>query len=416
MKILPKLSINQTFSKSIFSSIVLTIFFLIFISFFYLMSPSMENINIIIRALVVIFYGVLFFLMMKTGRISTYRSIFFTTFAVLFVIEFISHLFEIRGSMYLTRAARASLETPFCQRAFLQSLLPMIFSKDVIFPARMTGYGATVTGVAAFWFLTTFTIGRGFCSWVCFFGGLDEGFSKLGGKKKRWNLDKFKYLRYFPFAVLIFSVLTALLTYEPFYCKWICAFKTTTEFAQIVDMKTFFAAVLFIGIFATTVVAFPILTKRRTQCGLICPFGAFQSFFNKTTLYRVVIDITECINCKTCIKECPTFSMTEESLKKGEAGITCSRCGRCIDNCPKNAIDYKIMGIPFTQKDNNFTRDDKKGKWNLYFRSKLNEILDARVFLIMTAFLFGSIIASGFIPVSIQRILNFISTGTLLLN
>ena len=342
MKILPEKSINPVFAKSIFSSILLTFIFTIFVSFFYLVSPSMGNVNFSIRVFVVLFYASLFFLIMRTGNVSKYRSIFFITFAVMFVITFISNLFEIRGTMYLSRATRASLETPFCHRALLQSLLPLIFNKEIVSPSRIAGYGATVAGVAGFWLLTTFTIGKGFCSWVCFFGGLDEGFSKLGGKKKRWNLDKFKNLRYFPFAVLIFTLLAALFTYEPFYCKWLCAFKTTTEFVQIVDMKTFFAAVVFIGIFATTVVAFPILTKKRTQCGLICPFGAFQSFFNKTTLFRVKIDKDRCIKCKKCIAECPVFSITEENLEKGEVGITCNRCGKCIDACPENAIDYKI--------------------------------------------------------------------------
>jgi ferredoxin-type protein NapH len=416
MKIIPKISINPAFSKSIFTSILLTFFFTIFTAFFYLGSPQMEKVNFIIRAFVVLFYSSLFFLMMKSGNISKYRSIFFVTFALMFVITFISNLFEIRGSMYLTRATRASLETPFCHRALLQSLLPVIFNKEIISPARMAGIGASVAGVAGFWFLSTFTIGRGFCSWICFFGGLDEGFTKLGGKKKRWNLDKFKNLRYLPFSILIFIMLAALFTYEPIYCKWFCAFKTTTEFVQIVDMKTFFAAVLFIGIFATTVVAFPILTKKRTQCGLICPFGAFQSFFNKTTIFRVKIDKERCIKCKKCISECPNFSITEDNLEKGEVGITCNRCGKCIDACPKNAIDYKILGIPFTQRDKYFTRDENKAKWKLNLRNKLNEILDARVFLIFTAYLFGTVIASGYIPESIQRILNLITKGTLLLN
>jgi ferredoxin-type protein NapH len=416
MRIIPEIKSNPAFSKSIFTSVLLTFFFTIFTAFFYLGSPSMVKIDFTIRIIVVLFYSSLFFLMMRSGNISKYRSIFFVTFAVLFVISFIANLFEIRGSMYLTRATRASLEVPFCHRAFLQTLLPAIFNQEIIFPARMGGAGASVAGVAGFWFLTTFTIGKGFCSWICFFGGLDEGFSKLGGKKKRWNLDKFKNIRYMPFAVLIFAVLAALFTYEPFYCKWLCAFKTTTEFAQIVDMKTFFATVLFISIFATTVVAFPILTKKRTQCGLICPFGAFQSFFNKTTIYRVKIDKEKCIKCKKCISECPSFSITEENLDKGETGITCNRCGRCIDVCPQHAIDYKILGIPFTQKDKYFTRDANKAGWKLYFRSKLNEIFDARVFLIFTAFLFGTVIASGYIPLSIQRIVNFITNGTLLLN
>ena len=94
--------------------------------------------------------------------------------------------------MYLTRATRASLETPFCHRAMLQTLIPAIINKDVIFPARMLGYGATVAGVAGFWFLTTFTIGKGFAAGYAFLADLMKGSVNSAAKKKRWNLTSSK--------------------------------------------------------------------------------------------------------------------------------------------------------------------------------------------------------------------------------
>jgi ferredoxin len=36
--------------------------------------------------------------------------------------------------------------------------------------------------------------------------------------------------------------------------------------------------------------------------------------------------------------------MTKESLTKKEAAMECSRCGRCMDICPKGAIDYRLIG------------------------------------------------------------------------
>ena len=85
MKKIPKITIDKTYSKSFFSSVLLTLIFSLFVSFFYLMSPSMESIDFTIRTAVVLFYTGLFFLMMRTGRISTYRSVFFVSFAFLFV-------------------------------------------------------------------------------------------------------------------------------------------------------------------------------------------------------------------------------------------------------------------------------------------------------------------------------------------
>ena len=33
-----------------------------------------------------------------------------------------------------------------------------------------------------------------------------------------------------------------------------------------------------------------------------------------------------------------------ETLAKGDTAIECSRCGRCMDICPKQAIDYRLIG------------------------------------------------------------------------
>jgi ferredoxin-type protein NapH len=409
-----KIKINKNFAKSVFPSVFLTLIFTLFVSFFYLANPSMQNISFTIRIITVLFYSTLYFMMMKTGNISTYRSTFFVSFAFLFVVSFIAHLFEVRESMYLTRAVRASCETPICHRALLQSLLPMLFNGEIAFPARMSGQAASIASIAGLWFLSMITVGKGWCSWVCFFGGLEEGFSKLGGQKKRWNLDRYKALKYMPFAVLIFILIWAFVAYAPVYCQWFCPFKTTTEFPQIVDMQTFFAAVIFIGIFATTVIAFPILTKKRTQCGLICPFGAFQSIFNKTTIYRISIDKEKCVGCKKCVSECPSFSLSEQDLEKGEPSVTCNRCGTCIDVCPAGAINFRFVGMQTTGHKRSLAERGADVN-DSRFRKCMNEILDARVFWISTALLFGTIVASSFVPEAVQRIIHFITSGSLLL-
>jgi polyferredoxin len=51
---------------------------------------------------------------------------------------------------------------------------------------------------------------------------------------------------------------------------------------------------IFIALFAVLVIALPLLTKKRTQCAFFCPFEAFQSIFNKTSVFDVNIDRTRC--------------------------------------------------------------------------------------------------------------------------
>jgi ferredoxin len=65
------------------------------------------------------------------------------------------------------------------------------------------------------------------------------------------------------------------------------------------------------SLFFALVVALPILSRRRTQCGLFCPMGAFRI--------------------------CPTFSIDAASLDRGVPRLSCCKCGRCVDECPKGA-------------------------------------------------------------------------------
>ncbi len=152
---------------------------------------------------------------------------------------------------------------------------------------------------------------------------------------------------YLPFAVLLIVVLTAAVSLSPTYCTWLCPFKTVTEYVQVTSVKLVVQTVIFLSLFAGLVIVLPILTKRRTQCSLLCPFGAFQSFTNKVNPFDVRIDPDRCVKCGRCIQVCPTFSMDKESVDGGHSRITCVKCGKCVDACPKAAISYHVKGTRF---------------------------------------------------------------------
>ena len=63
------------------------------------------------------------------------------------------------------------------------------------------------------------------------------------------------------------------------------------------------------------VVVLPLLTKKRTQCGLFCPMGAMQCVTNKVNVYDVRIDPDKCSECGHCVRQCPTFSFDASSYK-----------------------------------------------------------------------------------------------------
>jgi len=217
-------------------------------------------------------------------------------------------------------------------------LLPAVLKGVVIFPGAIA-YGAM-------WFLlwmgTSLTIGRGWCSWGCIFGGWDEFFSRLRKKALVKHVDR-KW-RFLPFAVLLAIVLLSAITFHPIYCEWLCPFKVVSEFEAPTSLATKVALGIFPVTFLGLVVALPLLTKKRIQCALFCPFGALQSFFNKVSIFELRIDLDRCSQCKRCLRECPTFSLDEGSLVSGKALMSCTRCGQCVDSCPKGAMSYHIKG------------------------------------------------------------------------
>ena len=331
----------------------------------------------------------IFFLIAYTGRTHKYRSTLFVTYAVCFVLTFIPNLLEMRGSMSISRAELIQGHAPFCHMVIPTTLLPAALSQTIIFPGSMLEGFASIGTMLVLWLGTTIALGRGWCSWGCFYGGLDEGFSKIGRKplvkkiSRKWT--------YLPFAVLLAIVLTSAATLSPTYCGWLCPFKAVTEFEAVTSTTTLVQTVIFVSLFVGLVIVMPILTKRRTQCGLFCPMGAFQSLTNKLNVFDIRIDPDKCVQCGRCEDLCPTFSIDRESIKKGETSITCTKCGRCVDACPKDAISYHIKGTPVGVK------------------SKI-----ARMTFVYPAFLLLATMGSGMVAGATYRMLLLVTTGSII--
>ncbi len=278
----------------------------------------------------------------KMGTGVIYRRIFQTVFAVGFCIAFISDLIAERGSMAITEQAMSNSELPFCHIAIPQVLLPLLVTKNIIFPARISGHYASVASMILIWLVCTLTVGRGWCSWICFYGGWEEGFSHVAKKSRIKLLPKNKELREFHFGFFFFIVLASLCKLACIYCEWFCPFKLVTEFSPVNSVPSLIAAILFIGLFVGLVIILPILTKKRTQCSSLCPFGAFASLTDRFSIFQMKIDTEKCIGCMKCATTCPFSAIDIKTIqnKKGHPEITCAKCGECVSVCPNKAISY----------------------------------------------------------------------------
>lgn len=194
------------------------------------------------------------------------------------------------------------------------------------------------------WMGASLLLGRGWCSWTCFFGGWEDGMTLV--KKKAWKKRFPKVWQYTPFAVLITVALISLLTVSPVYCMWLCPFKGVSEAIEIVSPLGVIQTIIFTLLFIGLVILLPLMSKKRTQCAFLCPFGAMQSLVDKVTPFSVRIIKEKCIKCGKCINVCPMMSIEKDNLETGKVRLNCIKCGRCMDACPEKAITYHIKGTP----------------------------------------------------------------------
>lgn len=385
------------------SSLILCLMMGILIFFFV---PLMSNFSIssMIYAvfLMYLYVRMTFSERKKTGSSAKYRSIFQITFAVGFCIAFIADLYASRGSMAITEGAMSSAEIPFCHIAIPQVLVPLLVTKNIIFPARIAGHYASVASMLLIWLVCTIVLGRGWCSWVCFYGGWEEGFSKVGKKRRINLLPKNKEIREFSFGFFAFIVLASLCELACTYCEWFCPFKLVTEFSPIDSIPSLIGAVMFIGLFLGLVVVMPILTKRRTQCSALCPFGAFASLTDGISMFKMKIDTNKCKGCMKCAQVCPFGAIDIKTIqdKKGRPELTCAKCGECVRACPEKAIS---IGFKFDHKCGSSAQKSKTK-----FGRVIQELLEPAQLFRFAAFSFSVVMSSNFMTKALDLIFSAI--------
>ncbi|MEM3017254.1 MAG: 4Fe-4S binding protein [Candidatus Bathyarchaeia archaeon] len=205
--------------------------------------------------------------------------------------------------------------------------------------------------VLAPYLATTIILGRGFCGWVCYFGGTVDAFRR--GGKPVWSLTRFrkkftepgktnmivdglredvKDIKYgVAFALLLLGVTLTI----PIICV-VC----WTWLLQYVWWGV--AALL---VFSLFVVVLPFLTGKRIWCAVLCPVGALINLLERVTPFNIRIDRSKCTRDYSCTDVCPMFALTRQTINEMYApNIDCIKCGACIEQCPEKAIDLYLAG------------------------------------------------------------------------
>jgi NAD-dependent dihydropyrimidine dehydrogenase PreA subunit len=284
--------------------------------------------------------GAFTFWILRSGKVNTPRLILFIGMGLFFGIVFSIEHQVTRGSILLTNTIIANKDVPICPITIPFVVPPLFIRGEMVFPTSVKA----VAGIGFIWLSFALLFGRGWCSWICFFGGMDQACA-VAAKRARLKFgDLGRIGRLFPYAFLLFLILVALIALEPIYCAWFCPLRIIYDPPAVNTTLEWMPALIFVTGGLAFLIVGPFMTKKRMYCSFICPLLPANALVGLLSPFRVKIDREKCNDCGACVKLCESFAITDESVAKGQTNIECSRCGKCMDICPKQAIDYRIVG------------------------------------------------------------------------
>jgi len=180
--------------RSIVRSLLLTLPILLWsLLMFFHPGGNTARLSLIASGITAVFMTTLFFMMMRTRRTYRWRRWFFVSVGVLFPIGFIHNVMAMRGTMGIPIEEMIAGRTPFCFMPIPLLILPAAFTRTIVFPGSiLPGGGMSGSGIASMvglWLAITLVIGKGWCSYACFFGGIEEGVAAVPKRAKIRKID-----------------------------------------------------------------------------------------------------------------------------------------------------------------------------------------------------------------------------------
>lgn len=171
--------------------------------------------------------------------------------------------------------------------------------------------------------LTVLVGGRLYCGWGCHLGALQELLYTVPLKKFRIPFFISNTLRLLVFVAIIAAALIfgldLLGPVDPY---------------QLFNFNTALGVLLMAG----SILILSLFTYRP-WCTLACPFGFLSWLTEKVSFLKIVRKEDVCKNCGACSGVCPTVRANSRlvGLSSGE----CYYCGRCLEACQHNALEYR---------------------------------------------------------------------------
>ncbi len=173
-------------------------------------------------------------------------------------------------------------------------------------------------------FILAIGFGPLICGWVCPLGSFQEWTAKLGRKinGKKYNRmvprqvdSKLRYIRYLVLALVLYVTATTgkliFQDYDPYFALfnfW------STEVAPM--GLTILGIIIVLSLFI-----------ERPWCKYACPYGAVLGLFNFIRIFKIRREVSTCINCKLCDKNCPmNIEVSTHQQVRDHQCIACMNC------------------------------------------------------------------------------------------
>jgi ferredoxin-type protein NapH len=190
-------------------------------------------------------------------------------------------------------------------------------------------------------FLISLFLGRLFCGWICPTGGLNEFLFYINDSNcKRGKATIIKYLIFILWILTIIIVAISVGGYK----KIDFFYRTSSNLDPngIVLLIVYLLIVIIVLVLSLTL-------GKRAGCHYVCPIAPFmiigrkiRNIFKWPSL-KLVVEKSECVNCKACDKICPMSLEVSQMVQKNIIESTdCILCGECIDKCSKKVIKFQV--------------------------------------------------------------------------
>lgn len=222
--------------------------------------------------------------------------------------------------------------------------------------------------------IPTLLLGRIFCNWICPYGTLHQFFGWLFNiRKNRDDIRANQYRSAYQIKYIILAIFIILAAFgslqigllDPI-CLLVRTFTVTvapaidlladdwqvnlllfdldlsfSAFSPGAPEQRIFSGAWFVGLLIIGLVGMNLVIPRFF-CRVLCPLGAFLGFLSRFALWRIDRDVTKCTDCNLCLRRCEGAADPQGALRKSE----CFVCFNCIDDCPEDALSFKLTPVP----------------------------------------------------------------------